>query len=258
MASLIPETWAVPDRFRQRLGSAAGRQRAMVEGGHLLLILHELPSPGDTQRGARLFWRAPSGEWKATGAKGDGLKALKQHVEQYRKRIEELDDTIDTATTADQLYHVLRHGGPVARAGRYMHRALQEAREAIDNRDIIVLRDIAGDVERISDLVLSDAKNALEYLEAKAAEEQTALARRATAAQHRLNLIAALFLPVTALGAVLGMNLPNGLESQSAVTFWLVSAGAFATGFWVRSSVTRGERESEAASQRLTTPPGGR
>lgn len=244
MASLIPDTWGVPERFRQRLGATAGRQRSMVEAGHLLMILHELPKPGDTERNARLFWRAPTGDWKATGAKGNGLTALKQHVEQYRKRIEELDNEIDVATTADQLYQVLRHTSPLARAARYMHRVLQEARDAVDNREILLLRDIAGDVERISELVLGDAKNALDYLEAKAAEEQTRLARRATAAQHRLNLIAALFLPVTAVGAVLGMNLTNGLEGQNALTFWLVSAAAFGTGFWVRSSVTREERRA--------------
>jgi Mg2+ and Co2+ transporter CorA len=247
MASLIPETWGVPERFRQRLGSSAGRQRTMVEQGHLLMILHELPQPGDVERSARLFWRAPSGEWRATGAKGNGLKALQAHVDQYRKRIEELDDSIDSAKTADQLYQVLRHASPLSRAARYMHRALQEAREAVDNRDILLLRDVAGDVERTGELVLSDAKNALDYLEAKAAEEQTVLARRATNAQHRLNLIAALFLPVTALGAVLGMNLTNGLEGHGSVTFWLVSAAAFGTGFWVRSSVTRAERAEDAA-----------
>jgi Mg2+ and Co2+ transporter CorA len=245
MASLIPDQWGVPERFKQRLGSSAGRQRAMADAGHLLLILHELPTPDDTERVARLFWRAPSGDWKATGAKGNGLTALKQHLERYHNRIEELDDEIDSATTADQLYHVLRHASPLARAARYMHRALQEAREAVDNREIILLRDIAGDVERISELVLSDAKNALDYLEAKAAEEQTRLAQRATDAQHRLNLIAALFLPVTAVGAVLGMNLTNGFEQQGPLTFWLVSAAAFATGFLVRASVTRRDRKSD-------------
>jgi hypothetical protein len=249
MASLIPETWGVPERFRQRLGSSAGRQRTMIEQGHLLIILHALPEPGATERNARLFWRAPSGEWRATGAKGNGLKALQAHVEQYRQRVEELDDSIDGVKVADQLYQVLRQASPLARAARGMHRALQEAREAVDSRDILLLRDVAGDVERGGELVMNDAKNALDYLEAKAAEEQTALARRATSAQHRLNLIAALFLPVTAVGAVLGMNLTNGFEGRGSLMFWLVSAAAFATGFWVRSSVTRSEKKEEEASR---------
>jgi hypothetical protein len=241
MASLIPETWAVPERFRQRLGTSAGRQRAMIDAGHLLLVLHELPKPGELERVARLFWRAPAGEWRATGSKGNGLKVLNEHLQAYRKRVQELDDEIDVATSAAQLYNVLRSSTPLARAARYMHRALQEAREGIDNRDIIVLRDVAGDIERTVELLLGDAKNALDYIEAKEAEAQTALARRATEAQHRLNLIAALFLPITAVGAVLGMNLRNGLEESSGWTFWLVCGVALATGFLVRSSVSRRE-----------------
>jgi hypothetical protein len=242
MASLIPETWGVPERFRQRLGTSAGRQRAMVDAGHLLLVLHELPQPGDVERTARLFWRAPTGEWRATGSKGNGLKVLQEHLASYRKRAQELDDEIDGATTAAQLYNVLRSATPLARAARYMHRALQEAREGVDNRDIIVLRDIAGDIERTVELLAGDAKNALDYIEAKEAEAQTVLARRATEAQHRLNMVAALFLPITAVGSVLGMNLTNGFEHLGAATFWVVCGVALATGFVVRSIVTRSER----------------
>ncbi|HKO53987.1 MAG TPA: CorA family divalent cation transporter [Polyangiaceae bacterium] len=242
MVSLIPETWAVPEKFKQRLGSSAGRQRAMIDSGHLLLILHGLPQPGDAERTPRLFWRNPAGEWRATGAKGDGLKALKEHLDQYRKRVAELDELVDAAASAQQLYHIIRHATPIARAARSQHRALQEAREGIDNREMVVLRDAAGDIERSTDLVASDAKDALDYVDAKEAEAQTALARKATDAQHRLNLIAALFLPITAVGSVLGVNLRSGLESQSPVLYWAVVAIAFATGFLVRASVTRQER----------------
>jgi hypothetical protein len=243
-ASLIPETWGVPERFRQRLGTSAGKQRAMIDGGHLLLVLHDLPKPGDAERTARLFWRAPSGEWRATGSKGNGLKNLQEHLQIYRKRVQELDDEIDVATTAAQLYGVLRNLTPLTRATRSLHRALQEARDGLDNRDIILARDIAGDIERTVELLAGDAKNALDYIEAKEAEEQTALARRATEAQHRLNMIAALFLPITAVGSVLGMNLTNGLEGSGTISFWLVCAAAFGMGFLVRASVTRAERKS--------------
>jgi Mg2+ and Co2+ transporter CorA len=242
MASLIPETWGVPERFKQRLGNSAGRQRAMVEAGHLLLVLHALPSPGDSERAARLFWRNPAGEWRATGFKGDGLKAIKEHLEQYRKRVNELDDQVDTATSAQQLYQILRYVTPITRAARGQHRALQEAREGIDNRDLIVLRDAAGDIERSCELLSGDAKNALDYVDAKEAEAQTRLARKATDAQHRLNLIAALFLPITAVGSVLGVNLTSGLEHQTPLLYWGVVGVAFITGFMVRASVTRGEK----------------
>jgi Mg2+ and Co2+ transporter CorA len=244
MAPLIPDTWGVPERFRQRLGATVGRQRAMIDGGHLLLVLHELPEPGELERQARLFWRNAAGEWKATEAKGNGFSALKQLLERYREAIQRLDEELDAVASATELYHVLRRATPLARAARSMHRALQEAREGIENKEIVSLRDTAGDLERSSELLLSDAKNALDYLEAKAAEEQTLLAREATEASHRLNLIAALFLPVTAVGAVFGMNLSSGLEASAGWVFWLVSAAAFAMGFLVRARVT--SRKPEA------------
>lgn len=239
MSPIIPERWEVPERFRQRVGSHAGRQRAMLEGGHLLLILHEMPSAETRERGAKVFWRAPSGAWRATGAKGDGLAALKAHIETFRDAVHALDDRVDHATLAVDIYQVLRAAGPIARTARNQHRALQEAREGIDDKDIISLRDAAGDVERTAEFLVNDAKNALEYLETKAQEEQTVLARKATDAQHRLNLIAALFFPVTALGSIFGTNLRTGLEGQAPVLFWILFFVAFGIGFWVRGSVTR-------------------
>ncbi|MFZ1026484.1 MAG: hypothetical protein WAN66_09730 [Limnoraphis robusta] len=36
----LPATWAVPDQIRYRLGQkSAGKQRAMIADGHLVLIL---------------------------------------------------------------------------------------------------------------------------------------------------------------------------------------------------------------------------
>jgi Mg2+ and Co2+ transporter CorA len=128
---------------------------------------------------------------------------------------------------------------PVARTARNMLRALQQAREGMEARELIELRDTAGELERSSELTVADAQNALEYLETKAAEEQTVLAKKAGDAQHRLNLIAALFFPVTALGSILGTNMHTGLEGHPPWVFWIVFVAAFATGFAVRGSVTR-------------------
>jgi Mg2+ and Co2+ transporter CorA len=53
-----------------------------------------------------------------------------------------------------------------------------------------------------------------------------------------LNLIAATFLPITALGALLGMNLEHGFERWNApYAFWLMAAVAFLVGFVVRASI---------------------
>ena len=66
-SSLLPAAWAVPDVFRRRLGDQAGRQRAMHEEGHLLLVLHAPPSPDSPHREGRFFWRDHAGQWTPPG-----------------------------------------------------------------------------------------------------------------------------------------------------------------------------------------------
>jgi len=244
MAQVIPETWSVPPRFRQRLGSQAGRQRAMVEDGHLLLILHEVPKPGDPERRARLFWRSSGGDWKASGGQGSGLAALKRHLESFQATIHELDEKVDKShqslsTGADELYEVLRAITPINRTVRHLHKTLQEAREGIDDKDIISMRDLANDLERATELVVADAKNALEYTEAKAAAEQAVFAQKTVDAQHRLNLLAALFFPVTAVASVLGTEMSTGFERAGPVVFWVLIAASLAMGFFIRSTLSK-------------------
>ena len=41
--SILPATWEVPAEFRSRLGEKAGRQRAMMAEGHLLLVREHKP-----------------------------------------------------------------------------------------------------------------------------------------------------------------------------------------------------------------------
>jgi hypothetical protein len=236
-AQVIPEPWEVPQRFRQRVGIYAGKQRAMVDSGHLLLILHDIPEPGDADRTARLFWRAPDGTWKASGTGGDGFAALKRHLENFQRVIHDLDEKVEKTQKADELYAVLRHATPLQRTTRNLHKALQDAREGIDDKSIITMRDFANDLERGVELVVTDAKNALEYAEAKQAEEQTKFAQKTADAQHRLNLLAALFFPVTAIGTMLGTNLHSGLEGRPPWVFWTLLVLSFGVGFFVRGSL---------------------
>lgn len=244
MSEVIPQEWKVPARFRERIGRTAGRQRAMSDSGHLLLILHEVPKSQDPKRNARLFWRQPNGRWEeaAEGRKpsgADGLSALKRHLEAYAAAVNVVDDEVDKATTADVLFRILRDATPIARSARHLTAALQEARDAVDDKDLISLRDQSQEVERAVELVVADANNALKHIEAKSAEEQAAFARKTAESQHRLNLLGAMFFPITAVGAVLGMNLKSGLESSPPWVFWTVMASAFVLGLIVRGAVAR-------------------
>ncbi len=77
----LPEVWQTPQRFRERLGEGVGRQRAMFEEAHLLLVLHRPPKPEDDERTGRYFWRQPDGTWSSDEL-GGGPNALKKHLDE--------------------------------------------------------------------------------------------------------------------------------------------------------------------------------
>ena len=79
-------------------------------------------------------------------------------------------------------------------------------------------------------LLLEDARNALEYRSARQAEEQGKLSREALHASHRLNILAALFLPLTAITSLFGMNFEHGLDERLPWPSWIVMAVGIALG----------------------------
>lgn len=237
--SPLPPTWNVPQRFRDRLGTAAGQQRAMLHDDHLLLILHAPPDPAAPEsREGRLFWRASDGQWRATGG-GSSVGALRRHLEAYQEAIDALEATLAGARSAADFFQAVRAAGPLVLATRNQHRALQAAREGVPaDKDLIALRDQANDLERAAELVHAHARDGLEFTIARRAEEQAAQAEHIAQAGHRLNLLAALFLPITALGSLLGMNLASGLDGLPApITFWVAAAAAFGLGWWIRAGM---------------------
>lgn len=66
------------------------------------------------------------------------------------------------------------------------------------------------------DLIAVEAKNRLDDVIAKRAEEQAATADCIARSSHRPNLLAAVVFAVTALGALGGTNLPHGFEQHRA------------------------------------------
>ncbi len=218
---ILPKSWILPDAIRQRLGREPGPQRSMFEEDHLLIILHQLPQPDEYQRKPALFWRKPEGEWK-TNLQGGGLCALGEHLKSYEQKLMELDDLENRAKTAADYHRALEQLAPVLRSSRGLHRALQQAREAVKSeRELINMRDQAAGIERNAELLLQDAQFGLNFIAARQAEAQATSARQMAATAHRLNLMAALFLPLTALASIFGMNLNSGVKDMPA-NFWIV------------------------------------
>jgi Mg2+ and Co2+ transporter CorA len=74
---------------------------------------------------------------------------------------------------------------------------------------------------------------------AKNAEAHAAHADKMAAAQHKLNVLAAITFPLMALAALLGVNLTHGLENRSPIVFLVVLVIGFAIGFVVKRWVAR-------------------
>jgi Mg2+ and Co2+ transporter CorA len=236
----IPPGWELPESIRVRLGERSGKQRAMIEEGHLLLILHKLPEHDSPDREGVFFWRTPEGEWRYSGG-GNGLPALKEHIARYDERADKLEQAYESSQNATGLFRVLESAVPLHRAAKNMHAALQAAREGLpEATEIINLRDAAADVDRATELLEIDAKNALDYRIARQSEEQASLSYEMTKAGHRLNFLAAIFLPLTAVASVFGMGLPNGLENSPTWVFWSVFAFGVLLGIVLRSWLLRG------------------
>lgn len=233
--------WDLPEALISRLGDKAGRQRAMEADGHLLIILHALPSADDFERQPRLFWRTPHGEWKSLTSTLDGLQSLRRHIEEYAQTIEAMEDKAEASSDADSFYQLLLRIAPLHRSARNMLAALQQGREMVDDRVLILLRDRAGEVERAAELLHADAKVGLEYSVAKQEEAQTKASHAIAESGHRLNMMAAVFLPLTAISAALGMNLRSGIENVGAPwLYWIILLAGLALGSFLRIVFSKG------------------
>lgn len=241
---IIPPTWSLPEAIRVRLGqSTFGRQRAIIEDGHLLLVLHKPPGADDRVREGMLFWRTPQGDWHFSRG-GSGPGALKRHLQSFAEIEAGLTQDYEQAADLTSLFDLLESATPLARSARGLHQALQTARDAIKQDTFIIeMRDMAYEIERNLDLLLQDAQNALRYRTAREAEEQAHLSKQALQASHRLNILAALFFPLTAIASVFGMNLAHGLDSSSVLIFWIVSMVSLALGFAMKSWVLGAQNE---------------
>jgi hypothetical protein len=213
----------------------------MSADGHLLLILHEPPQPEETHRTGRLFWREPEGTWHSI-ARGSGIQALREHIDEYAEALQGLEETEEQAETSGQYFPLLQAISPLHRAARNMYDVLQKARDAVrEDRRLIVCRDNAYAVQRTAELLQSDIKHGLDCAIARRVEEEAQSSREMAQAGHRLNVLAATFFPIATAATVFGMNLRSGLEDTlPPALFWIVLLAGIFCGFLLRPTVVRG------------------
>ncbi len=235
----IPADWQVPTQITNRLGERPGRQRPMFHEGHLILILHKVPIGRTPERSAVFFYRNPEGTWFST-ARGSGIAALIQHMEAYEKAVDSLEDRMPKAKDATGFYEILQAVQPIHQASANMHAALQNAREeAGPDKTLITMRDRAAEIDRAAALIHEEARNAMDYNLAMQAERQARHAQQVEIASHRLNVIAAIFLPVMALASLFGMNLPSGFENGGPWYFWGILIIGICMGVIVTMAATK-------------------
>jgi hypothetical protein len=232
--------WTLPAEIEARLGeSTYGRQRTIAEAGHVLIILHHPPKAESLERETALFLRKPDGTMLANGYDQGGHK-LRKLLGEYRQHWEECDKEYDTAESAGHLLKLLETLAPLNRSSTNLARALQEARDAAkDDKFLISMRDESEEISRAFELLTSDAKLKLDYRIASNSEAQAEQTRQMLTAQHRLNVLAAITLPLMALATILGMNVDHGLEDRSPVVFFAVLIIGLIIGLCVKSWVAK-------------------
>ncbi len=221
----VPKGWALPESIVRRLGDEIGRQRLMDEDGHLLVLLHTPPkSEHNEERHPAVFWRKPDGEWKSAPESG-GLLALKALLSAYMDMATELDHQAETASAPRQFFRVIRELAPLHRSSRHLLEVMEELRKARpEERELILLRDEAVNVERAADMALVDARAGMDFVIAEAGQLQAQMAQQSAVEAQRLNRLAALFLPMATLAAIFGINRPEDILRMPGLAA-LVGAG---------------------------------
>ena len=134
-------------------------------------------------------------------------------MEDYSRRVSEIDAEEDRAVDSDDYFRVLNQLAPVQRAARNLYDVLSESRKlCLEDRELINIRDNAYELVRRIDLLSSHTKTSMEYEVARRMEDQAAASHQMAVAAHQLNRLAAFFFPIATLSSILGMNVATGLE----------------------------------------------
>ncbi|BCX49941.1 hypothetical protein HAHE_38490 [Haloferula helveola] len=229
--SFLPEGFELEDDLADQLSNRSGGQRYVEGETEALMILHEVPQPKIPEREPIVFWRKGSGKWHGPDGE-ESLRGISRLLDRYQEAIDRHEATIDETEEITEVFSIIRHAGPIARATRNMATVLEKAAEADeDNRTLRGHRDRVRDLQRAAELLYQDAKLTLDFWQAESAEEHQQAAERSNVIAFRLNLMAGFFLPLVAVAGLLGMNvaIPDFLMPW----FWAIISSGLVLGLIV-------------------------
>lgn len=237
----LPNNWEVPQELRSRFGSKTGRQRAHEFKGHVVILLHHPPQARTARRNAIYFWRHSLGEWSCSEGR-HGVETLPDHVRKYEDAVESLEKRVASAQSTEDWFAILAVAAPLRRAACNMSDAFHSAQQLMPEGAAAELQeaaDAAHEVARDVELLQEQAQHSIDFLLARQNEIQALASEAHVDAAHRLNIIAALFLPLATIASVFGMNVPSGMERASLFIFWLIVMLGVGLGVAVVTSVMR-------------------
>jgi len=232
----LPGHFELERDLREQLSSRPGHQRCVVGNAELLLVLHEVPAAGVPEREALFFWRKYDGTWVQKC--GSGLDDVGALLDRYALAIDANEEILEKTDSAEELFGILRHAGPLSRSSRNMVNALEQTlAQEPDDTQVRSYRDRSKEIERAAELLHADARETMLFWQAESSEQHTKSAERLGNIVFKLNLLTGFFLPLVALAGLFGMNvdLPDFVKGM----FWWIFFGGLFVGGWLMRYVAK-------------------
>jgi hypothetical protein len=231
----IPAAFEPEQEILDQLSNRPGAQRCVVGRYELLLIVHEVPKHGTTEREAVIFWRREDGFWMDPQG-GRGLRRLSEVVERFAAEVRGFEGSLRETASPAETFSVARAAGPLARCAKNLTIAIEQAlAQDEDSKELRSLRDRVREVDRGAELLNQEARLTLEFRQSERTGSMPEVGKSGKIA-FQFNVLAAAFLPLLTLAAVFGMN---GGPHLGLVAFWLTFAAGIGLGVGLVAWVIR-------------------
>jgi Mg2+ and Co2+ transporter CorA len=213
----------VPPNLQALLAETIRRQRYLSEGDCFALILHQLPAPDSEERVPCLFVSQSTPTTAPLEAVKGPYQGIKPLLADYDAELDTLEDALESTSDLQLLFDLQQRLIPTARSLRNAVRVLEGAHVAHrKHRGLTATLEYAHELGRDLDILEASLATKIDNQQSRILLQQAQATARLEEKNHRLNMILAMFLPLTALTSAFGMNLDSGLDTTWVPYFWSV------------------------------------